>query len=145
MSQRIGPSVWARLWNNMNRMITKESERIYVGNDAVGNKYYEYKGGRSAQTNVRRGYEQVDSDAPKPNIEWEAWLKGTRRFPPSEEEIQINRLRQQKQLAQDSETEKRAPKIGSTGKGAGDIDRPKQYPTYDDLELSPGAKKSDNN
>uniref|UniRef100_A0AC34GSQ1 NADH dehydrogenase [ubiquinone] 1 alpha subcomplex subunit 12 n=1 Tax=Panagrolaimus sp. ES5 TaxID=591445 RepID=A0AC34GSQ1_9BILA len=145
MSQRIGPSVWARLWNNMTRMITKQTEKVIVGQDVVGNQYYEYKGARSDRTNIQRGYDQTDPNASKPAIEWESWLKGTRRFPPSDEEIQLNRLRQQKQLEQDSVTERRAPKIGSSGKGAGDIDRPKQYPTYDDMEISPGAKKSDNN
>lgn len=42
-----------------------------------------------------RGYEAATEDGPKPAIEWESWLKGTRRFPPSDEEIAINRLKQQ--------------------------------------------------
>lgn len=88
-----------------------------------------------------RGFEP-NAGAPKPALEWEAWLKGTRRFPPSDEEIALNRQRQQTQLAEDAVTEKRAPKIGSTGKGAADIDRPKSYPKYDDLEINPGVRKT---
>ena len=54
MSQRIGPSVWARLWNNFSRIVTKETEKNYVGSDNFGNKFYEYKGVRSDRTNINR-------------------------------------------------------------------------------------------
>lgn len=40
-------------------------------------------------------------------------------------------------------TEQRAPHIESKGKGAADIDRPKQFPSYDnDFEVSPGAENN---
>lgn len=55
----------------------------------------------------------------------------------------LNRQRQQNQLAEDAETEKRVPKIGTKGRGAADIDRPKSYPKYDDLEINPGVKKTE--
>uniref|UniRef100_A0AC34QA57 NADH dehydrogenase [ubiquinone] 1 alpha subcomplex subunit 12 n=1 Tax=Panagrolaimus sp. JU765 TaxID=591449 RepID=A0AC34QA57_9BILA len=141
MTQRVGPSVWARLWNNLNRAISREAEKVFIGTDSVGNKYYEYKGGRTQRSNIKRGYEPV-VEGGKPPLEWDAWLKGTRRFPPSDEEIALNRQRQQQQLAEDAQTEKRAPKIGSRGKGAADVDRPKSYPKYDDLEINPGVRKT---
>uniref|UniRef100_A0A7E4UY88 NADH:ubiquinone oxidoreductase complex assembly factor 2 n=1 Tax=Panagrellus redivivus TaxID=6233 RepID=A0A7E4UY88_PANRE len=136
---RIGPSVWARLWNNVNKAISREPDKIYVGTDSVGNRFYEYRQGRNARSNIKRGYDNETQGGPKPALEWEAWLKGTRRFPPSDEEIKLNRLRQQKQLAEDNITEKRAPKIASRGRGAGDVDQPKNYPKYSDMEVAPGA------
>ena len=54
MARRIGPSVWGRIWNNFSRLVTKQTEKIYVGNDNFGNKFYEYKGGRSDRTNINR-------------------------------------------------------------------------------------------
>ncbi|ETN68730.1 hypothetical protein NECAME_15656 [Necator americanus] len=31
----------------------------------------------------------------QPSVEWQSWLKGARRFPPSEEEIKLNRVKEQ--------------------------------------------------
>jgi hypothetical protein len=68
-------------------------------------------------------------------VEWLAWIKGTRKYPPTDDEIALNRSRQQSQLAIDSETERRAPSVDVEGPGAGD--RTKHYPkTYEDFDRS---------
>ncbi|CAD5219166.1 unnamed protein product [Bursaphelenchus okinawaensis] len=92
------------------------------------------------------GFEQADSNS-QPSLEWESWLKGTRRFPPSDQELALNEARrehiEQKQHLQDAQTEKRAPHVASRGQGAGDLDRKKHFPAYDDIELAPGAERRD--
>uniref|UniRef100_A0A914CBJ8 NADH dehydrogenase [ubiquinone] 1 alpha subcomplex subunit 12 n=1 Tax=Acrobeloides nanus TaxID=290746 RepID=A0A914CBJ8_9BILA len=142
------PGVFSTIWTNFKNSLTRQSnEKIYVGEDSFGNKFYEYKKvARRATTNVMRGYDpSPDPNAPKPSVEWHSWTTGSRRFPPSEQEIQMNRLRAQSQLSEDAETEKRAPKIESTGKGAADVDRPHAFPTYKDIEIAPGVKKTESN
>ncbi|KHN81353.1 hypothetical protein Tcan_18155 [Toxocara canis] len=135
------PGAWGRVW-----MLIKQSfkgsqvERKYIAKDPAGNRYYEIVG---TKQNVKRGYEPASPTSEPPVLEWQAWLKGTRRFPPSDEEIQINRLRQQAQRIEDSKIEKEAPRIESTGRGAGDTG-PKPFPKYDDFEYQPGvSRKSD--
>lgn len=41
------------------------------------------------------GYDAHAEDGPKPSVEWLAWISGTRRFPPSNEEIALNKARAQ--------------------------------------------------
>uniref|UniRef100_A0A0K0DRQ5 NADH dehydrogenase [ubiquinone] 1 alpha subcomplex subunit n=1 Tax=Angiostrongylus cantonensis TaxID=6313 RepID=A0A0K0DRQ5_ANGCA len=80
------------------------------------------------------------SNPQTPTVEWQSWLKGTRRFPPSEEEIALNRMRQQAQLAQNLTTEQRAPHVAATGTSQKQ-DKPAAFPHFEDLESAPGAKK----
>ncbi|KAK0398562.1 hypothetical protein QR680_002646 [Steinernema hermaphroditum] len=135
------PGAWGRVWNLLTKSLIDAPPKKYIAEDSFGNKFYEFQKSRS---NITRGYDPPASGQQHaPTIEWESWLKGTRRFPPSEEEIFLNRRRQQAQALQDTVTEKRAPHIGTTGKGFADIDRPKQFPKYDDLETTPGAKPGD--
>uniref|UniRef100_A0A1I7ZC09 NADH dehydrogenase [ubiquinone] 1 alpha subcomplex subunit 12 n=1 Tax=Steinernema glaseri TaxID=37863 RepID=A0A1I7ZC09_9BILA len=143
MFQMSRPGAWGRVWNLLTKSFANNVPKKYIAEDSYGNKYYEFHKTRS---NITRGYDPPASGHQQhPSIEWESWLKGTRRFPPSEQEIQLNRQRQQAQVLQDTVTEKRAPRIDSTGKGFADIDRPKQYPQYDDYESTPGSKPADFN
>lgn len=45
------------------------------------------------------------------------------------------------QLIRDAATEKRAPQVASQGKGAADLDRKHNFPTYEDIEIAPGAER----
>ncbi|GMR49716.1 hypothetical protein PMAYCL1PPCAC_19911, partial [Pristionchus mayeri] len=136
------PGAWARVFTNLKKYITKDfSQRVYVGEDHLGHRYYEI---RNSRQNVSRGFEPPPGvkhsiDYTGPSVEWTSWLKGTRRFPPDEQEIALNRARQQAQLAGDAAREKRAPVITSTGKGASESSQPRSYPKYEDLEINPGA------
>uniref|UniRef100_A0A1I7V4P7 NADH:ubiquinone oxidoreductase complex assembly factor 2 n=1 Tax=Caenorhabditis tropicalis TaxID=1561998 RepID=A0A1I7V4P7_9PELO len=129
---------WGRVASNFWKYIKGDfSKKNYVAEDASGNRFYEISNSRQ---NVSRGFDPPVSGAEvEPGLEWQAWLKGTRRFPPSDSEISINRMRQQAQLAQDSNTEKRAPRVQSETKSAGD--KPQTFPKYNDLEVSPGYQE----
>ncbi|GMS96969.1 hypothetical protein PENTCL1PPCAC_19144, partial [Pristionchus entomophagus] len=136
------PGSWSRVLTNLKKYITKDfSERVYVGKDNLGHRYYEI---RNSRQNVSRGFEppkdaQKTVDYSGPSVEWQSWLKGTRRFPPGDQEIALNRARQQAQLTEDAAREKRAPIVTSTGKGASESTQPRHYPKYEDLEINPGA------
>ncbi|CAD5226594.1 unnamed protein product [Bursaphelenchus xylophilus] len=143
---RVSP--WQRVWRNFWASISREdaATRKYVGEDIYGNKFYELDRQGKTTSNVNRGFEQGNPNNP-PSFEWQSWLKGTRRFPPSDEEVALNQARreqiQQGEHSQDAETEKRAPHVASRGQGAADLDRKHNFPTYDDIELAPGAERRD--
>uniref|UniRef100_A0A183C4X8 Histone H4 n=1 Tax=Globodera pallida TaxID=36090 RepID=A0A183C4X8_GLOPA len=68
----------------------------FVGEDSAGNRFYEYLQGQR-RGNIQRGFDApsgVGEPTPPP-VEWLAWLSMARRFPPSEEEIRLNVLKQQ--------------------------------------------------
>ncbi|KAE9421791.1 hypothetical protein Angca_000730, partial [Angiostrongylus cantonensis] len=173
------PGAWAvvlsNLWKYLRKDWSTKASYVYIGEDALGNRYYEIKNTRQ---NVTRsvfhcfssvvpsccailrlyfeegvslkfvGFKLSGYDPPTgasnpqtPTVEWQSWLKGTRRFPPSEEEIALNRMRQQAQLAQNLTTEQRAPHVAATGTSQKQ-DKPAAFPHFEDLESAPGAKKS---
>nr|XP_054764883.1 NADH dehydrogenase [ubiquinone] 1 alpha subcomplex assembly factor 2-like [Lytechinus pictus] len=73
---------------------SKQIRRVLVGTDDLGNKYYELPGHTNKQGRVikpKRSVEAVVSHheyvAGMVPIEWEAWVRGKRELPPSEEEI----------------------------------------------------------
>ncbi|XGW31813.1 hypothetical protein V3C99_010189, partial [Haemonchus contortus] len=134
------PGAWARVWTNFVKYLKKDwSTKTYVAEDSAGHRYYEI---RNTRQNVTRGYDPPpNAPMSQPSLEWQSWLKGTRRFPPSEEELQLNRMRQQAQLEQNASTEQRAPQVAISGDKE-PKDKPQQFPRHDDLESAPGAKKS---
>ncbi|KAK5979202.1 NADH:ubiquinone oxidoreductase domain containing protein [Trichostrongylus colubriformis] len=135
------PGAWATVWHNFKKYLRKDwSKKTYVAEDSAGRRYYEISNTRQ---NVTRGFDPPPNAPPsQPSVEWQSWLKGTRRFPPSDEEIALNRTRQQAQLVQNTSTEQRAPHVATTGSNY-PRDKPQQFPQHDDLESAPGAKKSD--
>ncbi|CAB3409367.1 unnamed protein product [Caenorhabditis bovis] len=137
------PGAWGRVVSNLWKYVRNDfSKKNYIAEDSHGNRYYEITNSRQ---NVARGFEAPPSGPRiEPGIEWQAWLRGTRRFPPSDDEIALNRMKQQAQIAQDAHTEKRAPLVSSQGIGAGDH-HPQKFPKYEDLEISPGAQDGPTN
>ncbi|KAL6739997.1 hypothetical protein Aduo_013390 [Ancylostoma duodenale] len=134
------PGAWSRVMTSLWKYLRKDwSTKHYIGEDSAGHRYYEIQNTRQ---NVTRGYDPPPNN-PKsePGVEWQSWLKGTRRFPPSDDEIALNRMKEQAQLAQNETTEKRAPHVATTGSNPSH-DKPAVFPRYDDMESAPGAKKS---
>ncbi|EPB80775.1 hypothetical protein ANCCEY_00181 [Ancylostoma ceylanicum] len=134
------PGAWARVMTNLWKYLRKDwSTKHYIGEDSAGHRYYEIQNTRQ---NVTRGYDPPPNNpTSQPGVEWQSWLKGTRRFPPSDDEIALNRMKEQAQLAQNETTEKRAPHVATTGSNPSQ-DKPAAFPRYDDMESAPGAKKS---
>ncbi|KAI1732666.1 NADH ubiquinone oxidoreductase subunit NDUFA12 domain-containing protein [Ditylenchus destructor] len=148
------PAPWTTVWrnflNSLSRNQANHANRSYIGEDMLGNRYYEIKESRSS--NVKRGYDPPEGqrnwqhrnyEKAMPPVEWQGWLNGSRKLPPTSDEIALNQKRQQAQLKEDAETERRAPIVGSTGKGAHDVDRGTQYPKYEDIEMAPGVIKTE--
>ncbi|VDP16140.1 unnamed protein product [Heligmosomoides polygyrus] len=88
------PGAWGRVMTNLWKYLRKDwSTKHYIGEDALGHRYYEV---RNTRQNVTRGYDPPpEAPESQPSVEWQSWLKGTRRFPPSEQEIALNRMKQQ--------------------------------------------------
>ncbi|CAD6198089.1 unnamed protein product [Caenorhabditis auriculariae] len=132
------PGAWNRVFSNLWKYLKNDfSKKRYVAEDDFGNRYYQIENSRQ---NVSRGFDPPTSgNSSRPGIEWEAWLKGTRRFPPSKEEIFLNRSKQQAQLEQDARTEKRAPHVAADAPKP--EDGPQRYPKYKDMEVTPGHRE----
>ncbi|KAK6748312.1 hypothetical protein RB195_001124 [Necator americanus] len=133
------PGAWSRVMTNFWKYLRKDwSTKHYIGEDAAGHRYYEI---HNTRQNVARGYDPPPNNpTSQPSVEWQSWLKGARRFPPSEEEIKLNRVKEQAQLAENEATERRAPHVAT--KEVPTQDRPASFPQYEDMESAPGAKKS---
>uniref|UniRef100_A0A0N5CDK9 NADH dehydrogenase [ubiquinone] 1 alpha subcomplex subunit 12 n=1 Tax=Strongyloides papillosus TaxID=174720 RepID=A0A0N5CDK9_STREA len=128
------PGVWTTVWRNFIGSITRSPKREYIAEDHYGNKYYVVKQGKHAKS---RGYEPPESGSRvEPSNEWAAWLKGTRRFPPSEKELAINEIRQQAQFERNNMLEKSAPQVDSTDKE--NLEQKSSFPTYKNYEVAPG-------
>ncbi|XP_030103302.1 NADH dehydrogenase [ubiquinone] 1 alpha subcomplex assembly factor 2 isoform X2 [Mus musculus] len=81
--------VWRSVWSALSREV-----REHVGTDHLGNKYYyvaEYKNWRGQTIREKRIVEaanrkEVDYEAGDIPTEWEAWIRRTRKTPPTMEE-----------------------------------------------------------
>ncbi|KAM8812474.1 NADH dehydrogenase [ubiquinone] 1 alpha subcomplex assembly factor 2 [Rhynchonycteris naso] len=88
-SQNLSRALW--------RTLSKEMKKL-VGTDQFGNKYYyipEYKNWRGQTIREKRIVEaankrEVDYEVGNIPTEWEAWIKRTRKIPPTMEEILKN-------------------------------------------------------
>ncbi|XP_030851878.1 NADH dehydrogenase [ubiquinone] 1 alpha subcomplex assembly factor 2 [Strongylocentrotus purpuratus] len=73
---------------------SKQISKVLVGSDKMGNKYYEKPGhtnSKGRDIKLKRSVEAVVShheyEAGMIPLEWEAWVRGRRELPPTEEEI----------------------------------------------------------
>ncbi|CAF2511488.1 unnamed protein product [Rotaria sp. Silwood2] len=115
---------------------TRESLAKFVGTDQFQNKFYERLPGNRHYNSSRRFYEPANYSDVRLHIDpaWEAWLRGTRKDPPTFNEIiaQENRRQQlsEKPIDMLSTSYGRDSAQGGTG----------SYPIQDDYEISPGTK-----
>uniref|UniRef100_A0A0N4ZY79 NADH dehydrogenase [ubiquinone] 1 alpha subcomplex assembly factor 2 n=1 Tax=Parastrongyloides trichosuri TaxID=131310 RepID=A0A0N4ZY79_PARTI len=129
------PGVWKTVWKNMLASISRGQKREYIAEDNFGNKYYVIKEGKHAKS---RGFETPEKGPiVEPSVEWASWLKGTRRFPPSEKELMLNRIKEQAQSQRNNELEKHMPQVG-TNDGNIKKNNDKNFPVYNDMEVTPG-------
>uniref|UniRef100_A0AC35TTQ7 NADH dehydrogenase [ubiquinone] 1 alpha subcomplex assembly factor 2 n=1 Tax=Rhabditophanes sp. KR3021 TaxID=114890 RepID=A0AC35TTQ7_9BILA len=130
------PGAWTTVWRNMIASLSRKPVREYVAEDQFQNKYYIIKQGKHTKA---RGYEPAES-GPKnePTLEWVSWLKGTRRFPPSDQELIINKQRQQLQLQRDAQIEKNSPSVNTTDPKNYKTPGESNFKTYKDMETVPG-------
>jgi len=128
------------IWTNfMNSLRPRQIKGNLMGKDTFGNKYFEIpadpsvgkrKDSRWFKPTV---HDKYDQELP---AEWEAWLRGRRKVPPSEEEVLKNQAisDMKKVNAAELEKEYHPEKVNAlpepvTSKG---------FPKYDEYELQPG-------
>lgn len=129
------------LKNFVNSLKPRKFTGELKGSDHFGNKYFEIEAGGS-RSKRSRYFEPVGKNDGFDNqmpAEWESWLRGRRKDPPTEEEVLRNY-----QLAIDKR--KKAEEIETKFKGPKDqrVEEPKiptgrqSFPVYSEYERSPG-------
>ncbi|XP_067015871.1 NADH dehydrogenase [ubiquinone] 1 alpha subcomplex assembly factor 2 isoform X1 [Anabrus simplex] len=116
-----------------------------VGKDYFGNKYFEIAADpRIGKRKPSRWFEPTEKDNFEQEIpaEWEAWLRGRREAPPTEEEVLRN-------LALMQQKKQNAAEIASKYSGAknlGVLQQEKKgiesFPKYPEYEIMPGKSQN---
>uniref|UniRef100_A0A1B6JJ22 NADH dehydrogenase [ubiquinone] 1 alpha subcomplex subunit 12 n=1 Tax=Homalodisca liturata TaxID=320908 RepID=A0A1B6JJ22_9HEMI len=129
--------------NFINSMKFRKFTGDLKGTDRFGNKYYEIEAGGNRNKNSRYFVPVTKEDGfdqEKP-AEWESWLRGRRREPPTEEEIASNYklMMEKKRLAEEIDEKYKGPKetrpkepLAVRGRGS--------FPVYPEYESVPGHK-----
>uniref|UniRef100_T1J3E4 NADH dehydrogenase [ubiquinone] 1 alpha subcomplex subunit 12 n=1 Tax=Strigamia maritima TaxID=126957 RepID=T1J3E4_STRMM len=99
--------VWATVWKNFFKSlgIARGPSGTVVGKDQFGTKYWEIPSVDNKRAS--RWFEAVEKDKFDQEIpvEWEAWLRGRRKVPPTEDEIRKNNAIQQNAIRKAKELE----------------------------------------
>nr|XP_019542116.2 NADH dehydrogenase [ubiquinone] 1 alpha subcomplex assembly factor 2 [Aedes albopictus] len=133
------------LFNNfINSFKPRQLKGNLMGEDYLGNKYYEIPANPSlGQRRPQRRFEPTEKEAYNQEVtaEWEAWLRGRRKEPPTEQELLRNLaiMKMKERNAAELEAKYSKPKDvaelpkNPTGMGS--------FPQYDEYEIMPGKKK----
>lgn len=117
MSQPPARSIWGTVLKNfINSLKPRQIRGNFKGADYLGNKYYEIPvSASSARSRPSRWFEppnEDDFDNEMP-AEWESWLRGRRKEPPTEEEIAKNlaimQMKKRNAIAVDAKAGKMTP------------------------------------
>lgn len=109
------------------------------GTDYLGNKYYEIPADSSLNRRRSRYFEppkEKDFDHEMPS-EWESWLRGRRRDPPSEEEVMRNYAIMQIKKKNAREIDGKGGQKTPMTKGI------ETFPQRPEYEMVPGKKKEE--
>ncbi|XP_001864709.2 NADH dehydrogenase [ubiquinone] 1 alpha subcomplex assembly factor 2 [Culex quinquefasciatus] len=128
----------------MNSLKPRQLKGNLVGEDYFGNKYYEIQANSAlGQTRNQRWFEPTEKEAYNQEVtaEWEAWLRGRRKEPPTEQELLRNLaiMKLKEKNAAELEAKHAKPKDltelekNPTGMGS--------FPQYEDYEVMPGKGK----
>ncbi|XP_058128681.1 NADH dehydrogenase [ubiquinone] 1 alpha subcomplex assembly factor 2 [Anopheles ziemanni] len=116
----------------------------YVGEDYFGNKYYEIPPDPSVgRRRASRWFEPTAKEAYDQEItaEWEAWLRGRRKEPPTQQELLKNLAIIKMKERNAAELEAKYSKTKDTAA----LEQPKtgmgSFPQYDEYEVMPGKGK----
>ncbi|KAK7100275.1 NADH dehydrogenase [ubiquinone] 1 alpha subcomplex assembly factor 2-like [Littorina saxatilis] len=123
----------------------------FVGEDHLGNRYYELDKDKEGERRGSRwvespGMEEDPTFVPEVPVEWDSWLRRRRNVPPAQEELDRN-------YATMIRTQVRAKELEKTGGKASDADTNAEapytetvtqdsfnskFPAYKDFETTPG-------
>ncbi|KAJ8934405.1 hypothetical protein NQ314_013446 [Rhamnusium bicolor] len=140
MAQQPTRSIWAMIIRNfLNSLRPRQFRGTLKGSDYFGNKYYEIP----ANPAIGKRRSSRWFDPPKKEdfmqempAEWEAWLRGRRSEPPTEEEVMTNLAIMQTKKKNAIEVEAKAGKMTPMTKGI------ETFPKRPEYETVPG-KHSD--
>ncbi|XP_060524368.1 NADH dehydrogenase [ubiquinone] 1 alpha subcomplex assembly factor 2 [Cylas formicarius] len=94
MSKGSSRSLWGVMLKNfINSLKPRQFKGAHIGTDNFGNKYYEIPANPSVgKSRHTRYYEPPTKDdfQEERSPEWDSWLRGRRKLPPTEEEISRN-------------------------------------------------------
>lgn len=147
-----GRSILGFIFRNfINSLRPRRISGDYVGKDYYGNKYYEIPpnpkiGKRKAtrwfvpQTTDK--YDFVHEVSP----EWETWLRGRRKEPPTEEELikNLEMIKQKQENAREIESNYSAHRSTKQDVVNKEIKGMESFPKYDEYEIVPGKGKEKN-
>ncbi|KAK6638972.1 hypothetical protein RUM43_007242 [Polyplax serrata] len=133
-----GRSIYKQILTNFIESITpRKLSGTLVGKDHNGTMYYESPAKtsgslrKSARWFVPVKKEDFDQELPP---EWVAWLRHRRRYPPTEEEIQINLIKAKEVLKKSSALDSnKQEKVEQP-----ELNRKSSFPTYKEYEINPG-------
>ncbi|XP_055630123.1 NADH dehydrogenase [ubiquinone] 1 alpha subcomplex assembly factor 2 [Toxorhynchites rutilus septentrionalis] len=118
----------------------------YMGEDYFGNKYYEIPANPAiGQRRNQRWFEPTEKEAYGQEVtaEWEAWLRGRRKEPPTREELMRNlaimKMKERNYAALESKNVKAkdAAELEKKTTGMG------SFPQYEEYEVMPGKGKGE--
>ncbi|XP_044259578.1 NADH dehydrogenase [ubiquinone] 1 alpha subcomplex assembly factor 2 [Tribolium madens] len=140
MSQPPARSIWkAVLTNFINSLRPRQIRGNLVGSDYFGNKYYEIPADPSiGKRKASRWFEPQKKDDFQQEMpaEWESWLRGRRKEPPSDDEVMRNyalmQTKKQNAIAVDAKGGKMTP----AEKGM------ETFPKRPEFEMTPGYKQN---
>lgn len=159
------PGPWTKVIHNfLESLSVKNPAKVVVGKDQFGNVYYQEEKRPGDPKAVHRGYHPGSTDQwQRLPVQWEAWLRGRRKHPPSEAEmaeaIEDEARRMQKIQQLGSAEKETAPEedrseeaVGESAKFPHIDSKPAEdqqethrpFPRYSDYEEIAGADKQEN-
>lgn len=131
-------SIWGGVLRNfLNSFRPRQIRGTLIGSDYFGNKYYEIPPDPSiGKRKANRWFQPPEKDdfMQEMPAEWEAWLRGRRKEPPTEDEVLKNYAIMQMKKKNAIQVEAKAGKMTPMDKGM------ETFPRRDEYERIPGSK-----
>ncbi|EEZ98642.1 NADH dehydrogenase [ubiquinone] 1 alpha subcomplex assembly factor 2 [Tribolium castaneum] len=139
MSQPPARNVWkAVLTNFINSLRPRQIRGNLVGSDYFGNKFYEIPADPSiGKRKASRWFEPPKKDDFQQEMpaEWEAWLRGRRKEPPTDDEVMRNYALMQTKKKNAIAVDAKGGKMTPMEKGM------ETFPKRPEFEMIPGQKQ----
>lgn len=130
--------------NFINSLKPRQFRGTLIGSDYFGNKYYEIPANPSVgKRKASRWFDPPEKEDFEQELpaEWEAWLRGRRKAPPSEEEVLKNLAIMQMKKKNAAELEAKYAKPGDEKLLQKEIKGSQSFPQYEEFEIQPGKPR----
>ncbi|ETN62419.1 hypothetical protein AND_005919 [Anopheles darlingi] len=133
------------VWDNFVKSFRpRQMKGDFVGEDYFGNKYYQIPADPSVgRRKASRWFEPTKKEAYDQEItaEWEAWLRGRRKDPPTQDELLKNLAIMKMKERNAAELEAKYSKTKDTAMLEQQKTGMGSFPQYDEYEVMPGKGK----